>query len=162
MSQSRGKKFEYQIREDFEKVTNVSVDRIPDQTMRYKGAVNVSDLIVYKEPYEYYVECKSVQGASLPFTNIKDGQWEGLVEKSKIQGVLAGILVWFVDKDVTLFIPIQVLQELKNVDKKSVRFDIADSRVITLIGKKKRTFFSYDMCDFFEQAERVVRDVNCI
>ena len=162
MSQSRGKKFEYQVREDFERVTDVSFDRIPDQTAGYRGANNIADMIVYKKPYEYYVECKSIQGASLPFTNIKPNQWNGLLAKSKIKGVLAGVLCWYVDKDVTLFIPIQVLQEIKEQDKKSVRFDIVDNRVITLKCKKKRTFFSYDMSDFFIQAERGLKSNECI
>ena len=53
MAENRGKQFEQKIREAFLKIPNVSIDRIPDQTMGYKGACNISDFIVYKEPYEY-------------------------------------------------------------------------------------------------------------
>lgn len=156
-TQSKGKKFEQQIREDFEKVLNVSIDRLPDQTMRYRGATNVSDFIVYKEPYEYYIECKTTKGASLSFNNIKDGQWDKLPPKSEIQGVFAGILCWFYDKDVTKFIPIQLLQDMRDKGLKSVRYDIESDEVVTLKGKKKRTFYTYDMEDFFNQMEKLKR-----
>ena len=166
-SQSRGKRFEQQIREDFEKVTDVSVDRLPDQVTRYRGSSsNPCDFIVYKEPYEYYIECKTTKGASLPFDNIKGykefsngeenvkKQWTLLYDKSLIQGVFAGILCWFYDKDVTKFIPIQLLYELHEQGSKSVRYDIVGDGVITFKGQKKRTYYSYDMEDFFRQIER--------
>lgn len=164
-SQSKGKKFEQQIREDFEKVTHVSVDRIPDQTMHHKGAVNVADFIVYKKPYEYYIECKTVHGNTFPFSNIKDGQWDGLWKKCRINGVRAGIICWWVDKDVTRYIPIEILHWCRDCKHmKSIRYDFTpfpnDQTVITPIniidikGQKKRTYYSYDMEDFFEQIER--------
>ena len=122
-------------------------------------SANICDFIVYKKPYEYYIECKSVHGASLPFANITDTQWNGLLEKSKIEGVFAGIICWFVDKDVTLFLPITVLEVLKWIGDKRVRFDIVtsidneDGAIIEIIGKKKRVFFDYDMRKFFEEME---------
>ena len=110
MSENRGKQFERVIREAFEKVPGVSIDRLHDQTNGFKGSQNICDFIVYKEPYEYYFECKSVHGRtlsihSIPHTgkdgkvcgfygNITDKQWGGLLEKSKIPGVFAGIICW--------------------------------------------------------------------
>lgn len=153
MAVNRGKQFENVIRESFEKVDGVSIDRLHDQTTGYIGSQNICDFIVYKEPYEYYIECKSVHGASLPFSNITETQWNGLLEKSKIQGVFAGIICWFVDKDVTLFIPITTLQLMRKVGMKSVRYDAiddceGDTDMIRISGKKKRVFFEYDMEGF--------------
>lgn len=162
MVNNRGKKFEQVIREAFEKVPGVSIDRIPDQTMRYRGAQNICDFIVYKEPYEYYIECKSVHGNTLPFSNISSAQWEGLLKKSKIEGVFAGVLCWWIDKDVTKFIPIQVLEDEKYREAKSIRYD-ADLGlgfvnnngilvpIVQIQGKKKRVFFDYDMEQFFKE-----------
>ena len=159
MSQNRGKQFENVIRKAFESVPNVSVDRLHDQTNGFKGSQNICDFIVYKEPYEYYIECKSVHGASLPFRNITDTQWEGLLEKSEIEGVYAGIICWFIDKDITLFIPIQTLNDEKRAGKKSVRYDSLDIWVnyeaIEIKGKKKRVFFDYIMEDFFNEVQSV-------
>ena len=152
MAVNRGKKFEQVIKRAFEKVPNVSIDRLHDQTNGFKGSQNICDFIVYKEPYEYYIECKSVHGNTLPFSNITDTQWNGLLEKSQIEGVFAGVICWWIDKDVTLFIPIQTFQYYKSWNNaKSIRFDCGGSIEIT--GKKKRVFFSYDMNKFFEEIE---------
>lgn len=146
MAKNRGKIFEKIIREAFESVPDVSVDRIHDQTTGYKGSTNICDFIVYKKPYEYYIECKTVQGNTLPFSNISDNQWKGLLDKSKIEGVIAGVVCWWVDKDVTKFIPIQELEQLKSFGYKSMRFDVLAGWPIE--GKKKRVFYVYDMEQF--------------
>ena len=148
MAYNRGKQFEDVVREAFEKVPGVSIDRLHDQTTGWKGSTNICDFIVYREPYEYYFECKSVHGNTLPFSNITDKQWQGMLEKSQIDGVYAGIICWFVDKDDTRFFPIQYLQKYKQLGCKSVAaFDESDDIVhpIQIKGKKKRVFFEYDM-----------------
>ena len=173
MAENRGKKFEDVIRQSFEKVPGVSIDRLHDQTNGFKGSQNICDFIVYKEPYEYYIECKSVHGNTLPLSNITETQWNGLLEKSKIEGVFAGVICWWVDKDVTRFLPIQFLQTLRyKLNAKSVRYDLvhnfgkwangkdckatavwcsdeAEIPLITIEGRKKRVFFDYDMEHFF-------------
>ena len=148
IAENRGKKFENVIKEAFLKVPNVSIDRLHDQTTHWKGSQNICDFIVYKEPYEYYIECKSVHGASLPLSNITDTQWNGLLEKSQIEGVFAGVICWWIDKDVTKFIPIQALQWNKENGYKSIRFDHNGTSFIEIKGKKKRVFFDYDMEEF--------------
>ena len=158
MAENRGKKFESVIREAFEKVPNVSIDRLHDQATGFRGSSNICDFIVYKEPYEYYIECKSVHGNILPFSNITDTQWNGLLEKSQIEGVFAGVICWWIDKDITKFIPIQALAWLDMVGYKSIRYDEGTSDnylsdVVEIKGKKKRVFFDYDMQDFIERME---------
>lgn len=162
MAENRGKKFERVIREAFEKVPGVSIDRLHDQTNGFKGSQNICDFIVYKEPYEYYIECKSVHGNTLPFSNITETQWNGLLQKSQIEGVFAGVICWWVDKDITRFIPIQVLQMLKDGGKKSLNcywdscVDVYNIRysIPEIKGKKKRVFFDYDMEEFLDELSR--------
>ena len=48
MAENRGKKFEDVVRQAFEKVPNVSIDRLHDQTTGFKGSQNICDLIVYR------------------------------------------------------------------------------------------------------------------
>lgn len=159
--QNRGKQFEDVIRSAFEKVSGVSVDRLHDQTTGYKGSQNICDFIVYREPYEYYFECKSIHGNTLPFRNITDTQWNGLLNKSKIQGVFAGVICWWVDKDITRFLPIQTLQMLKEDGRKSINcywescIDVYNTRynLIEINGKKKRVFFDYDMEEFLNEIQ---------
>jgi len=179
--QNRGKQFEEVFRESCEKVEGLSIDRLHDQTNGFMGSSNICDFIVYKKPYEYYFECKSVHGNTLSifsndpkkkYGNITNKQWEGLLEKSEIEGVFAGIVCWWIDKDVTRFIPIKDLQNLRDTGLKSVRYDskvvhrkygkLGKERLlniqefdglITIDGTKKRVFFDYDMLKFFEEAE---------
>lgn len=153
--QNRGKKFEQVVRESFERVPGVSIDRLNDNTAGFKGIAGICDFIVYREPHEYYFECKSVHGASLPFSNITDTQWKGLFEKSKIEGVFAGVICWWVDKDETWFLNIQYLQDLKILGKKSIHYPDAPlynaSNLVPIKGKKKRVFFEYDMEEFLDE-----------
>ena len=167
MTTNRGKDFEKVIREAFEEVPNVSVDRLHDQMNGFAGSVNICDFIVYKKPYIYYIECKSVHGNTLSFSNITRNQWQGLLEKSKIDGVLAGILCWWVDKDITKFIPIQFLQTAKEKGFVSIASDYETKWILDgytnmpfdVVGKKKRVFFEYDMEKFFNDA-RITYELN--
>ena len=162
MSKNKGKKFEDVIRSSFETVENVSIDRVHDQVTRYKGSDNICDFIVYREPYEYYIECKSVHGNTLsiystneeqPYGNIRKKQWEGLLEKSQIKGVFGGIICWFVEHDITIFLPIQMLKDLRDLGYKSVsikdyswqEFYGRDWNWHWIEGEKKRVYFDYDM-----------------
>ena len=151
MAVNRGKKFEQVVRESFERVPGVSIDRLNDNTAGFKGIAGICDFIVYKEPYEYYIECKSIHGASLPFSNITDTQWNGLLQKSQIEGVFAGVICWWIDKDVTKFIPIQELEFLKRKGNKSFRYDWNTQYTINIKGKKKRVFFEYNMEDLINE-----------
>ena len=143
-----GKNFETIIGKAFEKYPFTSVDRIPDQTMHYKDRKNVADFIVYHHPTLYYIECKTVHGNTLPFSNIT--QFDALLKKTHIYGVEAGVMCWWVDKDVTRWFPITELEYLRIQGKKSIRFDdyVWGSKLIR--GKKKRTYFEYDIDSFFE------------
>lgn len=153
-----GKEFERRVFEDFVRVQGVSIDRIPDQVTRYKGSSsNICDFIVYKEPTLLYLECKTVHGNTLPFSNIRTNQWDGMFKKSYIPGVRAGVLVWFIDKDITQFISISLLEYLRQCGKKSIRFDYTDKwldedeYIITIPAKKKRVMFEYDFSNFFSE-----------
>lgn len=157
MAQNCGKKFEEVIRRCFEEVSNTSVDRLPDQLGGFKGSSNICDFIIYHYPYQYYIECKSVHGNTLSihsnnpkhkYGNITNTQWEGLSEKSLIQGVYAGIICWWIDKDVTKFIPIQFLINARENGYKSYRYDMEG---IWVPGKKKRIFYNYNMEEFFNE-----------
>jgi recombination protein U len=155
---NRGKDFENCIKTAFEKVEDVSIDRLHDQTTGYLASSNIADFIIYKYPFMCYMECKSVQGNTLPFSNISDKQWQGLLEKSKIEGVIAGVCVWFIDHDVTRFIPIQRLEASRIIGDKSVNVKnfmevgwLENS--IEIPGRKKRVFFEYDVSKFFNKVQ---------
>ena len=153
MAENRGKQFEAVIKKCFLKVPDISIDRLHDQTNGFLGSANICDFVVYKKPYEYYFECKSVHGNTLPFSNITKNQWQGLLEKSEIKGVAAGIICWWVDKDITKYIPIDELEFLKRNGNKSLRYDWNTQYTINIKGKKKRVFFDYDMNTFLKEVK---------
>lgn len=156
MPNNRGKQFESKVKEAFLRVPEVSIDRLHDQTTGYKGSENICDFIVYKKPYEYYIECKSVHGNTLPFSNITKTQWDGLLQKSKIKGVVAGILCWWIDHDQTYFIPIDILEDAKIVmgaKSLNIKHPHIHSEWFYIPGKKKRVFFEYDMKEFFQKVD---------
>ena len=171
---NRGKDFEGQVEAGFTSIEGVSIDRLPDPMAGYAGVRNICDYIVYKHPYQYYIECKSCYGNTMsihsnnpkqPYGNITKNQWEGLLEKSKIPGVRAGILVWFIDHDETYWIDIRLLQKHRDAGHKSISYwrDWVDCSIFcqdkwTIItGKKRRVLFDYDFTEFFEDIEGYVQ-----
>ena len=166
----RGKEFEGAIRDAFEKVPNVSVTRLKDDVLGYKDAKNPCDFIVYHKPYLYAIECKSVLHGNILsiystdpdkcYGAITNGQWDGLLEMSTVTGVFAGIVCWWVDKDVTRFIPIQMLKAYRDCGHKSIRFDVdmftddeSIYQTIEIYGRKKRIYYDYDMQQFLKDME---------
>jgi len=164
LANNRGKEFENQIKTQLSIIPDVSLDRVRDSTVGYLGNVNICDFICYKYPYEFYIECKAIHGNTLNFKgHIREKQWEGLLEKSKIKGVFAGILCWFIKAEKTVYIPIEFLENEKQAGKKSINQkyidtfiqmgeDLSDTdKIIELKGKKKRIFYKYDFNEFFER-----------
>lgn len=152
MAINRGKDFEKIIKESFEKVPNTSVVRLHDQTNGFAGSTNPCDFLIYHAPHLYALECKSVHGNTLPFSNITKFQWQSLFDMSQVDGVFAGVMCWWIDKDVTLFIDIRRLEYLRNAGLKSIRYDNEEwtDLIVPIKGKKKRVFFEYDMEEFFK------------
>lgn len=156
MAQNRGKQFEDVVRDSFKKVPDTSVVRLPDPVMGYLGYRNICDFIVYHYPHQYFIECKSCHGTSFPFSNITSNQRKGLLEQSCINGVQAGVLIWFIDKDVTVWVPISTIRGLEQQGRKSLNWKLAIeiTSCRQIIGTKKRVFFDYDMEDFLCSTQR--------
>jgi len=122
--------------------------------MGYAKIDNPCDFIVYKYPNILYLECKTVHGNTLNFkSDIRDNQWYKLLEYSTTYGVIAGIICWYIDWDITVFLPIEYLQAMKEEGYKSfnIRKDINKIPRVILDGKKKRVFFEYDLEKFLEE-----------
>lgn len=154
MGENRGKQFEQVIRCDFEG-DGFCIDRLYDQTNGFKGSQNICDFVVFRQPNIMYLECKSCHGNTFPLSNITQTQWNGLLEKELYCGVYAGVMIWWIDKDITKFLPIYNLQMLADSGAKSIRFDT--DLGIEVPGKKKRVFFEYDMEKFWEELKNEYR-----
>lgn len=153
MSINRGKQFEDKLQEQFERIHDLSIDRLYDVTTGYKNHNNICDFIVYLDGTLNYFECKAIHGNTLNFkSHIRDNQWDGLLAKCGIPGVNAGIICWFIDHDETYFIPIYNLNWMRNVEnKKSFNVKTDFERAYYIDGTKKRVFFEYNLKSFLEE-----------
>ena len=153
---NRGKDFERQIKSAFERVPGVSIDRLKDSMSGYMGDNTICDFIVYRKPYEFYFECKAVHGNTLNFkADIRPNQWNGLMEKSYIEGVHAGFLIWFIDHDLTVYVDVSVMAKMRDSGLKSLNVkdlnyieNISSTMLAKIEGRKKRILFDYDMEPF--------------
>jgi len=159
---NRGKDFEQQFRTQLQQVFDVI--RLADNTAGYMGGRNICDFIAYKFPYMYYLELKTTKGNTLPFRNITQNQFEGLIEKEQIEGVGAGIVVWFLEHNATFFVSAGLLKQLRQEGKKSLHIEdltekaknfneIQYFKCFKIRGIKKRVFFNYDIEKFKENLE---------
>lgn len=157
MAVNRGKDFESIVRECLQKVDGAYVQRLYDPQGGYAGVANPCDFNVYRYPKMYMIECKSVHGNTLAiyspnekkkYGNISNTQWEEMLAATQ-SGVVAGVLCWWIDRDVTRFLPIQSLDGIRNSGSKSIRYDAIVSNSLDIDGIKKRVYFDYDFRKFF-------------
>lgn len=160
MAISRGKQFEDKIREQFNSIADTFCLRLYDITMGYKQINNPCDFIVYKYGTLNLFECKAIHSNTLNFkSHIRQNQWDKMLEYSKISGVNAGIICWFIPCDKTIFIPMQSLQLLKDEKFKSFNCNYANSNLYNdlniksfeINGTKKRVFFKYNLEKFLKE-----------
>lgn len=156
-----GKNFEKEVAEAFGKMPDVSVDRLYDTTTKFLGHNNICDYIIYRYPHIVYVECKATKGNTLNFkSGISENQWNGLLDKSVIKGVVAGYLVWFHEHDITSFVPAEQMSELRMSGKRSLHVnDLKDNTIIHMPagGRKKRIYYDYDFTKTMEHIDRYAR-----
>lgn len=153
---NKGKGFEAHVQEAFERVPSCVCWRLKDQIGRYKHVSNPCDFFFYDNPTFYAIECKSTKGASLPFEHIRyQEQIVDLGSLAEKSGVVAGFLIWFIDKDKTVFVKHEVIRDLYNVGAKSIALAfieaLDDSLWCPIKGTKKRVYYEYDMTEFLER-----------
>lgn len=157
MAVNRGKQFEDLFRQGIEELDNISLDRFPDPMAGFLGVRNICDFGLYKCPFQYYIECKTLTGNTLNYKSaITENQWQGLQDKSKLQGVNAGVLVWYMSWDITVFVNIKDLTEHRAGGAKSLNIkDLHQDKVsyVELEGRKKKVFFDYNFKGFLGKLE---------
>lgn len=138
-----GKAFEKDFKESAIKYfDDVSIDRLYDNVGGYAGIRNVCDFILYHIPNQYYFELKSHLEDALPISCITDYQYKGLLVKSQIRGVIAGVLMQFRPSGQAYFVPIQKIKELR--DNGAVKITLNDAKKygksLPIIKKRVKTY----------------------
>lgn len=154
MAKNCGKKFEQLIRQQFEQIRDVSVDRINDN-VGYAGAYNIADLIIYRKPNKYYIECKTVSGTNFPFSHINTKALLDMQYQSLIPGVACYYLIWFIDLDLTIAINSNELYvQMYGHNKKSIGVSSFDEfEYIEVNGTKKRKYYEYNLIDLLNKLD---------
>lgn len=148
-----GKKFEDRFRIDYKRCfPNTLIYRLPDQQSGYAsgGSSNPCDFFCYPGDCVLMVECKAHKGQSLPFTAIR--QYEKLLEYRGLNKVFPGVVVWFYEKDIVIWVSIEEMEKMVLDGEKSIGLRMIDDKkpykksynIVTLPSKKLRTFMETD------------------
>lgn len=148
MAINRGKQFETKFKSDFiNTVPNSTIDRLYDSTSGFKAVSNISDFIGYSFPSIMYLECKSHAGNTFPLVNLT--QYDKLVRKIGIKGVRVGVILWMIDWDYVLYLPLSFIKYLKENDYKSFNVKMINDEKLNSMFKvipsvKRRVFLDSD------------------
>lgn len=150
MSISLGKKFEQRFKEDILRL-GYFIYRLPDQvTGKKTTSANPCDFFVYCNSVLRMIECKSVRGNT--FALSKFTQYDNMKSYMGVNGVVGALIVWFIDKDKVLYIPIETVKMLIDNGKKSININKLDElgeNYVDVKSEKKKVFLSSDY-SFFE------------
>lgn len=143
---SRGKKFEDRFRADWkDSVPESMCYRLFDAMGGFKSVSNVGDFICYKYPFIYLIDCKSKEGNTLPFSDLR--QLDQMMEYVNIPGVNVGFIVWFIDHSRVLWIPAETMYKIKQEGLKSFNINKMKSEdyfFLEIPSKKLRMFMTSD------------------
>lgn len=121
MSESIGKKAERKIREWLDRPEDgYCFDRIPDPVGGFYGQRNICDFLCFKAPNLFYIESKCTENDRFEFSRLSPGQYEGLLEKSRIQNVFGIVIVLFATQQRAFILDIRDIDKLQQSGIKSI------------------------------------------
>lgn len=88
------------------------------------------------------IECKSIKGNTFPLSNLT--QYNLMLSYSGMDGVHPAIVIWFIDHDKIIYVPISVVKELKEDNKKSININKLPESVRVVDSVKKRVYLTAD------------------
>lgn len=139
-----GKRFEQNVKDSIP--NDIYIYRFKDGSASWGGndkvrfqPKNICDFMLYKKPYLFLLELKSTKGKSLPLSNIKKHQIDDLLEASKHEGIICGLLIEFSDHNTAYFVEISQFESfLEETRRKSLPMDyLAKNGVKIDIQRKK-------------------------
>lgn len=154
MREDYGKKAERKIFEWLNRPEEgYCIDRIHDQTSGLMGSKNISDFQLYKYPYCYYIESKSVSSSDrFDFALITPYQHDNMLEKSKIEGVYGYVIVLFVLHKRAFIFDINDIKQLEDKGVKSINIKKIDKweipyKEIKTVPNNRKELLDYDKVD---------------
>lgn len=146
-----GKVFEKNFKESVELLhPHCTITRLYDGTGGYL-IKNICDFILYKYPYQCFIELKAYKGNTINFSVISDTQYNGLLKMSEVNGIVSGVLFRYNDFNDAYFIDIRVIQSLKQDGHKSIPYNLAKVHGVQLpIIKQYKVKTIYDIKTFLD------------
>lgn len=147
MSINRGKQFEDRFRLDWSNTfPGTFVFRLKDQMTGYKETSgNPCDFLCLPKTQLFMVECKEHKGASIPFSAIP--QYERLLRYKDAPNVKPGVVVWFSEKDIVIWVSIQEMEKMVSNGEKSIGIRMLNDtayNIIQIPSKKLRVLMESD------------------
>ena len=148
-----GKIFEKEFFNSFP--DNLFVQRVKDDTLKFKNVQNFCDFIFYSEPHLYLFELKSTKQKSLPFNNISQYQIDTLFRYSKLPGIIAGFVISFRSHNYqTFFVPAEkVHYYYYHADRNSYPIEWVKQNGINLPATLIRTRYRFDLSPIHEDRQ---------
>lgn len=126
--------------------------RLPDQVSGYKQtSANPCDFLCFTNRKLFLVECKEHKGKSIPFAAIR--QYEKLISYIGKPDVHAGVVIWFSELDLVIWVPAEELKKMVADGEKSVGVRHLEKKlynIITIPSSKKRLFMESDYAKLLE------------
>ena len=147
MAINKGKIFEEKFKQDWSKCfPKTLVFRLVDQVSGFKTtSQNPCDYLCFPGKKLFMIECKSHNGASIPFSVIP--QYERLLEYKDYENVVPGIVMWFREKDKIIWGDILTLEKIYNDGNKSIQLKMLNNDKYNLKeipSVKKRVYLEAD------------------
>ncbi len=106
--------------------------RLKDQMTGYKETSgNPCDFLCYPGNRLYMVECKEHKGMSIPFTAII--QYQRLLAFKDLMSVSPGVIIWFSEKDIVIWVSIYEMEKMVKDGKKSISLKMLDDDSYNII-----------------------------
>ena len=135
-----GKMFEEDFKKGAELCGNEArFSRLYDTTNGFRGVANPCDYIAATAYGTVYVELKTTQSSSLPFSNISEHQWQELFIADRCKHALGGLLVYFPKHAMIKWYPMTQLTRLRNLGQKSINPTVETELGYSVPYFKKRT-----------------------
>lgn len=126
---STGKKFEEQFKKSIPK--DVFYYRFRDGTASFYGGQaqegirfqqkNMCDAEIFKSPVLFLLELKSTKQSSLSYSSIRDNQKKELLKAKQINGICAGFVVEFSERNKCFFADVSQVENFINAsERKSI------------------------------------------
>ena len=150
-SKNLGKSFEERFKKDWQRCfPGTLCYRLPDQQSGYAGggSSNPCDYFGFTGNELLMVECKAHAGMSIPFTAIR--QYEKMLSYKGLTRVFPGVVVWFYEKNIIIWVSIEEMEKMVNDGEKSIGLRMLNDnykkkyRIITIPSTKLRTFMETD------------------